>query len=192
MDAELVALRERIERLERETGSLKRQRWLVLGVFAGALLVFGSPLGRTEDAAQNLVCRSLKVVDQEGNPRVSLDIQATGGRVLVAGNDARPRAVVGVDHDAGFTDWYGADGKPRAMLFTSEDGNAELHLAGADAQLKALLGSGKSGGFFGSAGMTATPASVAVWTTAPVTWTGSVRTPSCALPSTPPPPATAR
>lgn len=152
MEAELCALRERIERLERETGSLKRQRWLALAGLGIALLVLGSPLGRTEDGAQNLICRSLKVVDQDGNPRVTLDIQATGGRLAVAGNDAKPRAVVGVDHDAGFTDWYGADGKPRASLFGSAEGNAELHLSGADAEVKSLIGAGPTGGFFGLKG----------------------------------------
>jgi len=159
---ELQALRDELAGLRREVKALKRTRWITpgaLGMTLVALVALGvaaprhqTPTQTTPDhtpnqVAQDITCKSLKIVDSSGKPMIQLFSDKDGGSLAVYGADGKARVWASVANNAGFTDWYDADGKRRASVFIGEKG-AEFHLADKTEQIGAILQQGDNGGSF--------------------------------------------
>jgi hypothetical protein len=117
---------------------------------------------------QDLVCKSINIVDENDQSRVKLAADKDGGMVVIYGADNKERFYAAVEHNAGFTDWFDGEGKRRATIFIGDKGNSELrlndrfdhasvslrqadkggslNLAGADGSDRVALG-GDNGGF---------------------------------------------
>jgi hypothetical protein len=97
--------------------------------------------------AQDIVCKSLKVVDANGGALVSIGSDADGGTIVVNAVDGKPRLFSAIENGAGFTDWLDVLGNRRASVFVGEQGNAEFRLADKAANVSAVLQQADSGGY---------------------------------------------
>lgn len=160
---DLDSLRQELAELRREVKTLKRTRWITPGALAMTLIALmaagvASPLRqdpeKTEPGhkpvqlAQDLVCKSLKVVDANGAAMIQLSTDKDGGMMVINGADGKPRVFSAVENTAGFTDWLDSNGTRRASVFIGERGNAEFHLTDKAANVSAVLQQADSGGYF--------------------------------------------
>lgn len=158
---ELQTLRHELAELRREVNSLRRTRWITPGSIAlilVAIVALGIGAPRRQDPtqpehrptqlAQEVVCKSLKVVDEAGHTMLQLASDKDGGMIVVNGADAKKRFFTAVENNAGFTDWFDATGARRASVFIGEKGNAEFHLTDQAERVSAVLQQADSGGFF--------------------------------------------
>ncbi len=178
---ELETLRQELAELRHEVRALRRTRWITpgaLGVTLVAMVALGVAApkqdGQTPPAdhrplqrAQDLVCKSIKIVDDNDHPRVQLGSDKDGGLIVIYGSDNKERFYAAVEHNAGFTDWFDAEGKRRATVFIGDQGGelrlndrfdhpgvslrqgekgGSLKLTGADGSDRVALG-GDNGGF---------------------------------------------
>jgi hypothetical protein len=156
---ELDSLRSEIAELRREVKSLRRTRWITpgaLGLTMVALVALGVAAPRTQaqnppghnpvQLGQDLVCKSLKVVDEKGATMVQMQSDKDGGVVVINGADGKKRFFTGVENDAGFSDWYDPAGNRRATVFIGENGS-EVRLADKLDHPAAVLQEAQSGGF---------------------------------------------
>ncbi|HVT13749.1 MAG TPA: hypothetical protein VHE55_15900 [Fimbriimonadaceae bacterium] len=166
---ELQSLRQELADLRREVRTLKRTRWIAPGSVAVALValaVLGVASPRIQEGqdqtshhptqlAQDLVCKSIRVVDDAGHDMIQLGKDKDGGLLVVNGADGKKRFFTAVENNAGFSDWYDADGKRRATVFVGEKG-AEFHLADKMEHISAVLQQtdegDRAGGFLSLAG----------------------------------------
>src|SRR5688572_16107693 len=137
--SEIDLLRNELADLRREVQSLRRTRWITpgsIGVALVAMMAIGVASPRIQDTppktepghrptqlAQDVVCKSLKVVDDSGKTLVQLGSDKDGGLMVVNGADGKPRFFTAVENAAGFTDWLDAAGTRRASVFSGEKGN---------------------------------------------------------------------
>lgn len=154
---ELDKIRREVSDLRVEVGRLGRMRWITPGSVAVALVAMAIS-GRTApqqtppshaptQLAQDLVCKSLKVVDASGAEMIRLSSDKDGGMVVVDGADGKKRFFVAVENGSGFADWYDAAGMRRASVFTGEKGNVELRLNDKTERPMAVLQQAENGGF---------------------------------------------
>jgi hypothetical protein len=156
---DLEALRQELADLRREVKTLKRTRWITPGALAlslVALVAVGVAAPRTQDQthpdhtplqlSQDLVCKSIKVVDANGAAMLQLGSDKDGGLFVMNGADGKKRFFTGVEGGAGFSDWYDAAGARRATVFIGEKG-AELRLADKQEHATAVLQQAETGGF---------------------------------------------
>jgi hypothetical protein len=158
---EVEALRQELADLRREVKTLKRTRWVTPGSFAIALVALvalgiaaprqGEP-PKTDHTpvqlGQDLVCKSIRVVDAGGHDMIQMTTDKDGGLFVVNGADGKKRFFTAVENGAGFSDWYDSAGVRRASLFVGEKGNAEFHLSDKTDHISAVLQQADSGGFF--------------------------------------------
>lgn len=158
---ELQTLRQELAELRREVKTLKRTRWITPGSFALAFLALvvagvAAPRGQdpTQDSShkptqlgQDLVCKSIRVVDDAGHDMIVLSKDKDGGTLVVNGADGKKRFFTAVEGNAGFSDWYDLNGVRRASVFIGEQG-AEFHLTDKFDNISAILQQLDSGGSF--------------------------------------------
>lgn len=162
---EIEILRQELADLRREVKTLKRTRLLTpfsIAFVLVSLMAIGvasprlqganppaqEPGHRPTQLAQDIVCKSVKVVDEAGKTLVHLGSDKDGGMIVVNAVDGKPRFFTAVENAAGFTDWLDAGGTRRASVFSGEKGNAEFHLADKMGNVSAVLQQADSGGFF--------------------------------------------
>jgi hypothetical protein len=161
--SELDSLRQELADLKREVSTLKRTRWITPGALALTLIALmaagvASPLRQDPEKAepghkpvqlaQDITCKSLKVVDASGQALLQLGSDKDGGTMVINGADGKPRVFSAVENTAGFTDWLDPAGTRRASIFVGERGNAEFHLADKTANITTVLQQADSGGYF--------------------------------------------
>ncbi len=159
---DLQALRLELAELRQEVKTLKRVRWIApssIGLALVALVALGvanpSRQGTSQEhpdhtptqLAQDITCKSLKVVDATGRAFVQLQSDKDGGLIVLNGADGKARYFASVVNNAGCSDWYDAAGMRRASLFIGEKG-AEFHLADKLEHVGAILQQGDNGGSF--------------------------------------------
>jgi|GEM_PF-5874179 len=157
---DLQDLRLELAELKREVASLKRTRWITPGSLAVALVslvALGVASPRRQAApqpaqdhtptqlAQDISCKSLTVVDGNGNPMIRLKSDVDGGTFVINGADGKKRFFSAVENNAGFSDWYDAAGVRRATVFIGDQG-AEFHLADQLEHIGTILQQGAKGG----------------------------------------------
>lgn len=143
MTQEIETLALQVRMLESRVHAMRRQRWLIA---AGALVVLGvSAFGA---APQDLTVRSLTVVGQDGRKQLFLIGDDQGGQVNVYAKSGERAVALGVDHGAGFSDWFGADGERRATVFTGKTGSGQFQFLDPGKQAIAVIGGDEQGGFF--------------------------------------------
>lgn len=118
----------------------------IVGSIMTALLVSS---GTAEsDKFGDIECTSLRVVDVDGNPRVSLSIDEhheQGGRVYVVSKDGGKSVVISIDAAGGYVGASGKYGESGAVLSINPHGG-DVSTFGKDGKLSASLGIGKYGG----------------------------------------------
>ena len=100
----------------------------IIGSIITALAVSSGTAQR--DKFGDIECTSLRVVDADGNPGVSLSIDGHGehgGRVYVVGKDGKSGVVISIDVAGGYVGASGKDGKSGALLGTDEHGGVVAH-----------------------------------------------------------------
>ncbi len=143
MTHDLEALAQQVRNLEARVHTMRRQRWAFV---VGAAVVLGvSAFGY---APQDLTVRSLTVVGQDGRKQLLLIGDVEGGQVNVYGKSGDRTFAVGVDHGAGYSDWFGSDGERRATVFTGKTGSGQFQFSNAGKQAIAVIGGDDQGGFF--------------------------------------------
>jgi hypothetical protein len=156
---DLQALRSELAELRREVKTLRRTRWVTPGSFGVVLVALVAlsvasprqadpPDHRPTQLAQDIVCKSLKVVDGNSTTLLQLGSDKDGGLFVINGADGKKRMFSAVENTAGFTDWYDAAGNRRATVFIGEKGNAEFHLSDKSEHVSAVLQQADAGGFF--------------------------------------------
>ena len=158
---ELHALRQELADLRREVTTLKRTRWItpgsiVISLLAVVAISVGAPRAQltpnptqhpVTQLGQDLVCKSIKIVDADNHDMVHIGSDQDGGYFVVDGADAKPRCYVGVANNAGLCDWFDGAGVRRASVFIGDKG-AEFHLADKMEHIGAILQQGDNGGSF--------------------------------------------
>lgn len=143
MSHEIETLARHVQLLESRVHAMRQQRWLIA---AGALVVLGvSAFGA---APQDLTVRSLTVVAPDGRKQLFLIGDDEGGQVNLYGKTGDRAVALGVDHGAGFSDWFGPDGERRATVFTGKTGSGQFQFLDPGKQAVAVIGGDDQGGFF--------------------------------------------
>jgi hypothetical protein len=157
---ELETLRAELGELRKEVTMLRKTRWITPGAFALALVAcvaLGVAAPRAQGGqepaghaplqmGQDLVCKSLKIVDGQGVAMLQLQSDKDGGMIVVNGADGKKRFFTAVENNAGFTDWYDPAGMRRATVFIGEAGS-ELRLTDKQEHPIATLQAMEAGGF---------------------------------------------
>jgi hypothetical protein len=158
---DLQALRLELDDLRREVRTLRRTRWITPGSLAAGLISIVA-LGvaapkhqqdppdtshRPIQMAQELSCKSVRIVDDANHTLLQLGSDKDGGYLVLNGADGKKRSYMAVENNAGFSDWYDADGNRRATVFVGDKG-AEFHLADKLSHIGAVLLQGENGGSF--------------------------------------------
>ncbi|GEM_PF-5888182 len=158
--------------------AVARQRTLVLGLglVLLAVLVWNGVGGSAapqvfaqDQAALDITCRALKVVDDagkvrlqiasnkfggvlrvnnaDGKPVVALEADADGGFLSVLGHDGKERAFVGVGdkQSGGLIYLKDTDGKTRTTYLVYKDGNGGLNFRNAQDKTEAFFGASGKG-----------------------------------------------
>ena len=110
-----------------------RRRQVLFAVIGGVVgtvltMVAGSfsPLGAQDETVDlnvgEITCKSLKVVDADGNPLATIDIDKHGGHVIVVGRDPISAATMRIDGHGGIVSVLGKDGKSAAVMRTYTHG----------------------------------------------------------------------
>lgn len=141
MAREMHELCEKVTRLESRVEGLRRQRTALLGV---AALIAGAAFSA---APQDLTVRSLTILGADGKRQVLLIADEQGGQVNVYSKSGARALAAGVDHGAGYSDWYGADGERRATVFTGASGSGQFQFMNPAKQPIAVIGADAQGGF---------------------------------------------
>lgn len=140
MQSNLDQLQARMTHLEHEVRSLRSQRGMICG-FLLALAIVSAAIAGTAPTTkppspqpQDLVCNSLKVMNKDKTlPMVTLDADADGGVVTVAGADGKSRVSIAVDQDGGGLELAGNDRRPRVTLGADRQGGLAVFFDGKGA-----------------------------------------------------------
>ncbi|MFI5387564.1 MAG: hypothetical protein ACHQ50_15760 [Fimbriimonadales bacterium] len=157
---ELQTLRHELADLRREVKTLRRARWITPASLVGVLIALGAfgvaspsrqdpaqahPDHTPMQLAQEITCKSLKLVDATGKALIQLQSDKDGGLIVINGADGKARFFAGVENNAGFSDWCDAASNRRATVFIGETGG-EVRLLDKLGQQSAVLHQAASGG----------------------------------------------
>ena len=122
-------------------------RSVLIGVLATALAFVLIGAKSQSGNLGDIMCNSIAVVDENGNPVVVLDAGEDGGILGIGNTDGNLVALLGAYESGGALDIYNADGNIVAGLDAGEDGGA-LGISNSDGNLVALLSAYEDGGSF--------------------------------------------
>lgn len=130
MTTELSALQERLEQLESEVTLLRRReaqrrgrfQMLGLGALVAGILVATAPRATTQTLSQDIVCRSLRIVDNRGNERGVIGVNVAGGFLALRGNSGNEQVFTGINEAGGFSSLYDNNRRERVFIGTSGTG----------------------------------------------------------------------
>lgn len=127
MENSVIALEERVEKLESELKHAKRQRRLTWGVAAVVVVlavVMFYPQGKVAaqgNIADEIRARKIVLVDENGKTRASLGVLKDGPALGLTDENGKPGVVLSVDKDGAGLFLY-ENGKSRAVLGLNKDG----------------------------------------------------------------------
>ena len=142
---EITQLRRQLEAVQQVRGRTGRRLLLFLGGIVAGLIAAQVFLGQSramaQDDAQEVICRSLKLVDAEGKNMVFMGTDEDGGFVKIAARDGRLRAYLAVNNKMGpgFLTLYGNDQKPLVIVDSDADGGS-LRIHAKDGNQRVYLG----------------------------------------------------
>ena len=96
----------------------------VLTMAVGTLAPLGAKDEPVDLNAERITCRELKVVDEEGNTKVTIGADDDGGYVAVIGKDGKGWAAMSIDGDGGAVDVWGKGARARMGVY--KDGNGDF------------------------------------------------------------------
>ena len=103
MKSEFGVLQAQVAQMQREMAGLKRQRWVGWGLFMVVLIAVAvtSATTQTIPIPQDLVCKSLKVVSDNGKEQVIIGTDAEGGFLHIFRNNGKKQAALAVNREYG-------------------------------------------------------------------------------------------
>jgi hypothetical protein len=113
----MPTVEQRLERLER---SQKRYRFATIGLLC--LMIAGVSMGQTK-GVEDIVCRSVTVVQDDGFPVVKIKAWDLGGQITVMNDKLLPTTIISqTDDGGGLIGIYSSLSKKLVLLGGIEDG----------------------------------------------------------------------
>lgn len=155
MGSEFEILENRLSELQcevldlkrRDVSTRKRHRWMILTVLVVGFLAYFAPRGITHPETGNVVCKSLRVVDDQGRDRAVIGINETGGYLSLRGNNNIEQLFCGVNQAGGLVGFRATNGREQMVTGINEAGG-NIGIFGTDRKEKVFVGvsgGGKTG-----------------------------------------------
>ena len=101
---------------------LKRQRWINTGLMMAALVGVTTISAQTQNTNKELVCNTLRVVDNKGKTVAILGADESGGALALNSSDGTERVALATDTESGSIAFKAKNGKVQSLLSGDKDG----------------------------------------------------------------------